>query len=99
MEDSMQIEHAARVFKALGNTSRLEIVLHLAERECTVKELVDFTGLSQPLVSQHLGKLREVHVVKGEREGRATRYSIADAHVTHVIHDALAHAQEGERHD
>lgn len=99
MGDSSQIDHAARVFKALGNTSRLEIVLHLAERECTVKELVDFTGLSQPLVSQHLGKLREVHVVKGEREGRATRYSIADAHVTHVIHDALAHAQEGEHHD
>lgn len=99
MEGRMQTEHAARVFKVLGNTSRLEIVLHLAERECTVKELVDLTGLSQPLVSQHLGKLREVHMVKGEREGKATRYSIVDAHVTHVIHDTLAHAQEGERHD
>lgn len=99
MGDSSQIDHAAHVFKVLGNPARLEIVLHLSDHACTVSELVDLTGLSQPLVSQHLGKLREVHVVKGEREGRATRYSIADAHVTRVIHDALAHAQEGEHHD
>ncbi len=99
MGDSSQINHAARVFKVLGNPARLEIVLHLSDHACTVKELVEHTRFSQPLVSQHLAKLREVHVVKGEREGKATRYSIVDDHVAHVIHDTLAHTQEGERHD
>ena len=99
MGDSSQITHAARVFKVLGNPARLEIVLHLSDHACTVTELVECTGFSQPLVSQHLAKLREVHVVKGEREGKATRYSIVDAHVAHVIHDTLAHTQEGEHHD
>jgi ArsR family transcriptional regulator len=59
--------------KALADVNRLRIVRRLASAgEATVTELIDHVGLSQPLVSWHLGKLREAGVVKTHRSGRET---------------------------
>ena len=44
--------------KALADVNRLRIVRRLAEGEASVAELIAHVGLSQPLVSWHLGRLR-----------------------------------------
>ncbi|OGO55259.1 MAG: hypothetical protein A2V84_11525 [Chloroflexi bacterium RBG_16_70_13] len=44
----------------------------LAQGEATVTELIDHVGLSQPLVSWHLGKLRLAGLVETRRIGRET---------------------------
>ncbi|RAD74801.1 transcriptional regulator, partial [Burkholderia multivorans] len=56
------------------------------------------TGLSQPLVSQHLKFLRGLHLVGVNRIGREAYYSLKDDHVAHIILDALAHTVEGHEH-
>lgn len=50
--------------------NRLRIVRHLAQGEATVTDLIDQVGLSQPLVSWHLGKLRLAGLVETRRAGR-----------------------------
>ncbi|MFB6520426.1 ArsR/SmtB family transcription factor [Streptomyces sp. NPDC056401] len=40
--------------RALGDETRLTLMLLIAERPRTVKELQEATGLSQTLVSHHL---------------------------------------------
>ncbi len=65
-----------RVHKVLADVNRLRILRRLADGPATVTELVDAVGLSQPLVSWHLGKLREVGLVKARREGRVTVHTI-----------------------
>jgi DNA-binding transcriptional ArsR family regulator len=53
--------------------NRLRIVRRLAAvGEASVTDLIDHVGLSQPLVSWHLGKLREAGVVHTRRSGRET---------------------------
>jgi ArsR family transcriptional regulator len=52
--------------------NRLRIVRRLAQGEATVSELIDHVGLSQPLVSWHLGKLRLAGLVETRRIGRET---------------------------
>jgi DNA-binding transcriptional ArsR family regulator len=52
--------------------NRLRIVQRLARGEASVAELMDHVGLSQPLVSWHVGKLREAGVVSTTRVGRET---------------------------
>lgn len=52
--------------------NRLRIVRRLAQGEATVTELIDQVGLSQPLVSWHLGKLRLAGLVETRRAGRET---------------------------
>jgi ArsR family transcriptional regulator len=62
-----------RVFhKALADLNRLKIVQRLADAPATVTQLIDHVGLSQPLVSHHLRRLREAGLVVAERHGRET---------------------------
>jgi ArsR family transcriptional regulator len=60
------------IHKALSDVNRLRIVRRLAQGEATVTELIDHVGLSQPLVSWHLGKLRLAGLVETRRTGRET---------------------------
>lgn len=65
-----------RFHKVLADANRLRIVRHLADGPATVSELIAHVGLSQPLVSWHLGKLREVGLVTARRQGRETVHTI-----------------------
>ena len=56
--------------KALADVARLTIVYHLAHhQEVTVTELTGMLGLSQPLVSWHLRKLRRAGLIHTQRMG------------------------------
>jgi len=60
-----------RVFhKALADVNRLRMVQRLAEGPATVGELIETVGLSQPLVSWHVAKLRTAGIVRSHRSGR-----------------------------
>jgi DNA-binding transcriptional ArsR family regulator len=60
------------VHKALADVNRLRIVRRLAAAEATVADLVAQVGLSQPLVSWHIGRLRAAGLVATRRAGRET---------------------------
>ena len=60
------------VHKALADVNRLRIVQRLAQGEATVSELIERVGLSQPLVSWHLGRLRYAGLIQTRRVGRET---------------------------
>jgi DNA-binding transcriptional ArsR family regulator len=58
--------------KALADVNRLRIVRRLAAGEASVAELIAHVGLSQPLVSHHLKRLRVAGLVDTRRVGRET---------------------------
>lgn len=60
------------VHKALADVNRLRIVQRLAQRDASVTELIEHIGLSQPLVSWHLGRLRAAGLIETRRAGRET---------------------------
>jgi len=62
--------------KALADVNRLRIVQRLAHGPASVTELIDHVGLSQPLVSWHLGRLRAAGLVATRRNGRETVCSL-----------------------
>ena len=63
--------------KALAGVARLTIVYHLArQEEITVTVLADILGLSQPLVSWHLRKLRRAGIIYTRRVGRQVYCSL-----------------------
>lgn len=69
-------ERASELLKALANRHRLLILCQLVERERSVGELVDFLGVRDSTVSQHLAMLRREGVVATRREGQTIWYSI-----------------------
>ena len=60
------------VHKALADVNRLRIVRRLAHGDASVSELIEHVGLSQPLVSWHLGRLRHAGLIETRRAGRET---------------------------
>lgn len=94
MDAERGLAEAAELFKVLGNESRLGLLVLLGREPHAVSALVAATGMSQPLVSQHLRTLRQTGLVTTRRAGKEITYLIADDHVTHVITDALTHVQE-----
>jgi ArsR family transcriptional regulator len=60
-----------RIFhKALADVNRLRIVKRLGDGPATVGDLIDTVGLSQPLVSWHISRLRAAGIVETRRAGR-----------------------------
>ncbi len=62
--------------RALADINRLRIIQRLATGRATVTDLIEHVGLSQPLVSWHLGKLRASGIVSTRRNGRETVCSL-----------------------
>jgi DNA-binding transcriptional ArsR family regulator len=86
-------ERVGDLFRILASPARLAIDL-LSKEECSVYQLVEATGLSQPNVSQHLRILREAGLVRHKRRGRQIVYTLRDDHVADIITDAVAHSRE-----
>ena len=70
---------AAQMLRALGNETRLQIVLHLLQGETAVSDIERDLGLRQPNLSQHLAELRDAGLVVGRRESKSVIYSLASA--------------------
>ncbi|HCS60204.1 MULTISPECIES: ArsR/SmtB family transcription factor [Microbacterium] len=85
---------AAQLFKVLGSESRLGLLHLIGQEPRTVSALAEASGLSQPLVSQHLRTLRQAGLAASTRHGKEITYRLSDLHVSHVIADALAHVRE-----
>ena len=67
---------SVKVFKALGDPTRLRIVRLLFERPLCVCELIFVLKMEQSRISHHLQILREADLVEDKREGRWMIYEI-----------------------
>lgn len=76
--DEQQVEIVAQKFAGLADETRVKIVKLLAKGEFTVDELVEFLGTAQSTTSHHLRVLKEANLIKGEKRGRNTYYSLVE---------------------
>jgi ArsR family transcriptional regulator, arsenate/arsenite/antimonite-responsive transcriptional repressor len=66
-----------KIFKALSNESRLEILSLLTEHQFCVNALTSRLNISQAVVSQHLKILETAGLVKKRKEGYWIHYALA----------------------
>jgi len=84
------------MMKALADMARLTIVYHLVQHgEITVTALTELLGISQPLVSWHLRKLRRANLITTRRVGRlvfcslnTSRFELCLQHLQNLIDPA-----------
>ena len=76
--DAADVEHRAKVFKALADPTRLRLVLHLAQSgPASGVELAEACGMSVALLSHHWKVLGEAGLLSTRREGQS-RYCSLD---------------------
>ena len=72
----MEVRPISRLFRALGDETRLRIVALLSHGELCVCHLQEALGLSQPNISRQLGILRAAGIVEDRREGSWVYYRL-----------------------
>jgi DNA-binding transcriptional ArsR family regulator len=76
-------------FKALADPVRLRIAALCARGECSVSELTQVTGESQPRVSQHLRQLCEAGLLERFRDGQYVYYRVPLRGAKAALHRGL----------
>ncbi len=77
-----------KVWKALGDPRRIQLLQLMSERSCCVRALARMSRLTESAVSQHLKVLREAGLVCGVKIGYHTHYRVEPDAIGEVI-DAL----------
>lgn len=91
----VEVQKASQLLKLLGDKTRLTMMKLLQTHDCCVCEFVEIFKMSQPAISQHLRKLRDVGLVKEERRGQWIFYSINNKHEDYrFVESILNHLPE-----
>lgn len=91
----MNLDTTLNIFKAIGEETRLRIMVLLARGELTVSELTQILGQSQPRVSRHLKILADAGLVERYREGSWMFYRAAAGGGDRDVAPAIVAALEG----
>lgn len=86
--------HAAALFRAAGDVSRLRLLHLLARDELCVSELAASTRTKLSTLSQQLRLLYTERIIERRRDGKHIYYRLADEHVRALVAAALEHAGE-----
>ena len=89
-----ELGRLALTYKALGDPTRLRIVMALAGGEMCVCDLAAFLALSESAVSHQLRRLKDLALVRNRREGPVLYYSLDDEHVADLMKVGLEHVRE-----
>lgn len=92
--DGLTATRLAEAYQALADPSRVRIISALATTDLCVCDLAAVLGMSQSAVSHQLKTLRDLRLVKGQREGRVVYYSLQDEHIRDLFERGLAHMHE-----
>ena len=79
--DAEEAQRLARIFKALGDPTRVRLLSLIAaqrDREACICDLTGPVGLSQPTVSHHMKQLVDAGLVVREQRGRWAFYRIVE---------------------
>ena len=72
----MQVKEAVRLFKALGDPTRLRIVKLLEGGELCVCQLMAVLKMGQSRISRHLAILKEAGLIVDNRKGKWVHYRL-----------------------
>jgi len=76
LQTTIKMDEAAVLLKLLGDKTRLTMLTLMDNQACCVCEFVEIFQTSQPSISQHLRKLKDLGLVVEERKGQWVFYSI-----------------------
>lgn len=75
------MEHTIKLLKVFSDKNRIRIIHLLSVRKMCVCELAFILGVSQPSISRHLKKMKEVGIVGDEQDGFWTNYFLVECSV------------------
>ena len=85
----------AETFKALSDPTRAKIIYALClENELCVHDMAAIIGTTNSAISHQLRTLRNMKLVKYNKVGKVTFYSLDDIHINNLFAEGLRHVEE-----
>ena len=84
----------AELFKIFGDSTRIKILFTLLQGERPVNEIAAALNMTQSAISHQLRILKTSRLIKAERDGKLSIYSLADSHVKSILSQGLEHVGE-----
>ncbi len=85
----------AELFRALGDSSRIQIIAALSNGEQNVGTLAEAAQISESATSHHMRHLRQMRLVRTRKEGRFVYYCLDDDHIADLFTCGLEHVRHG----
>jgi DNA-binding transcriptional ArsR family regulator len=85
----------AETFKAMSDPTRTKIIYALCqENELCVHDIAVIIGTTNSAISHQLRTLRNMKLVKYNKVGKVTYYSLDDIHINNLFAEGLRHVEE-----
>lgn len=84
-------EDLSRIFKVMGDPTRLKIINLLSQEELCVLDIAKALNMTQSAISHQLRLMRNLRLVKYRKEGKLAIYSLDDCHVMELFAQGLEH--------
>ena len=91
MLEAETIDSLSKLFKVLGDPTRIKILWALNVHDLCVFDICEVLGMTKSAVSHQLGTLKEAKLVKARREGKEVYYSLDDEHVKEIFETGIVH--------
>ena len=89
-----ELVRLSTLYKALGDPTRLQLLLGLRDGEMCVCDLAALAEVSESAISHQLRKLRDWGLVRNRREGQILFYSLDDDCIARLLEVGLEHVRE-----
>lgn len=70
------LERITELLKLLGDPTRMKMFKFLQKGDVYVCEMGEVLGISQPTISQHIRRFKQLGLVREERQGQKVCYSL-----------------------
>lgn len=95
MKTEQFFHYLAETFRAMSDPTRTKIIFALClENELCVRDIAAIIGTSNSAISHQLRTLRNMKLVKYNRVGKITYYSLDDIHINNLFAEGLRHVED-----
>ena len=95
MKSERFFHYLAETFKAMSDPTRTKIIYALCqENELCVHDIAVIIGTTNSAISHQLRTLRNMKLVKYNKVGKVTYYSLDDIHINNLFAEGLRHVEE-----
>ena len=85
----------AETFKAMSDPTRTKIIYVLCqEEELCVHDIAMIIGTTNSAISHQLRTLRNMKLVRYNKVGKLTYYSLDDLHINNLFAEGIRHVEE-----
>jgi DNA-binding transcriptional ArsR family regulator len=95
MKTERFFHYLAETFSAMSDPTRIKIIYALCqEDELCVRDIAAIVGTTNSAISHQLRTLRNMKLVKYNKVGKITYYSLDDIHINNLFDEGIRHVEE-----